>query len=961
MFGKDLLIKKYPYMGFSQNIMEYFAIIGYQENFLSILIDSFKTKKNQYYPTVLFSITSNMDFGIVDNELMINQIYPDFPTILQINKNDKNDAQQELPNTSNVIYSFCFDSPDGKSKLFYTCFGFKFYEKYQHKSENNIEEFLLPKAFCIVSQYNFFTFFEYVCKNIYILMTRKEENPLPVELIIYNIINFVPSPINYNMNLDLFSFFMNCQGIGINQLSGYPYIDFDLKEIFNVLPINFFIEVYILTLLEQGALFFCSNLEILNIVMYIMYMLNYPCNDSTYFWHIVSVSKKNLTEENKFVGKIMVSLLGVNESYDDSIDTFCYGKNHYIVDIDNKKLFLKQSLDLSTDEKEEVGNLNNLQTYVQNIIKEKNTESYFLKNFILKLKKDLEAILSKESDYNSNQKNKTFNIYKTSQSIHLTNRKIQEIFYEFNLNIMMLFYLDNTLVDSFDQIKRVDYGSNKHIKVLNKLKLNDKNVNLTIEEQNFMSFFRGTVKYKIYFENFIQNKDTIDVFRIALLLSEEFLNIKIKDSKTKVLNKLSLFEIIDSLYYPSEKVTINITMNNLFSLSSNFLTKYFEENRNNKSKLINLDKKILNKYIFLLNNNYEKKELMDFFPSIRIQEEQPIIAFDKRYIIKVIQNFFEKKNLISPKNYVYYGVIYIFCISLSLHSYDKFLKYLESIITTLSHIKFFMRHFIFIIVQTFYKYLLLHIKSGKYSDMGISQIKMYFYLLISFLKQNTILPNEEMMSILADFFGKLVSQEGDSLHPNKEKEIDDEINFKLKKNENFFYFIKYCFNHKRYFNSSSMIKRALKDKTNANINIKLKQRILKPNIVVKIKEYVYNTAFFSPKKIYKTAEKAYIEFYEKNNLNFSKLYIKDVRDCIANLIIYGQEMGDNIPNELLINTLYLLRTYEEKYIDKKDNIDVKIENVNEEINENIVNIIDNNINKKDEDQINEDVNKIESE
>ena len=391
MFGKDLLIKKYPYMGFSQNIMEYFAIIGYQENFLSFLIDSNKKKKNPYYPTVLSSITSNTDFGIIDNELIISQIYPDTPPIIQINKND---LQHECPSTSNVIYSFCFDTADGKSKLFYTCFGFKFYEKYQRKIGNNIEEYYLPKAFCIVSQYNFFTFFEYVCKNIYILMTKKEGIPLPVELLLYNIINFVPSPMNYNLNLDLFSFCMDIKDIEINQLSGYPYIDFDLKEIFFVLPINFFIEIYLLTLLEQGALFFCSNLELLNMIMYIMYMLNYPCNDSTYFWHIVSVSKNNLVEENKFVGKVMACLLGVNTLYDDSIDTFCFGRYHYIVDIDNKKIFLKESLDLSNDEKEEVDNLNNLQIYIQNIIKEKNVESYFLRNLIIKLKKGLDNILA---------------------------------------------------------------------------------------------------------------------------------------------------------------------------------------------------------------------------------------------------------------------------------------------------------------------------------------------------------------------------------------------------------------------------------------------------------------------------------------------------------------------------------------------------------------------------------------
>ena len=974
MFGKDLLIKKYPYMGFSQNIMEYFAIIGYQENFLPTLIDSFKKKKNQknpYYPTVLSSITSNSDFGMVDNELIISQIYPDTPLIIQINKTESQHMQQECPNTSNVIYSFCFDTADGKSKLFYTCFGFKFYEKYQYKSGNIIEEYYLPKSFCIVSQYAFFTFFEYVCKNIHMLMTKKDGIPLPVELILYNIVNFVPSPMNYNLHLDLFSYYMDNQELEINQLSGYPYIDFDLKEIFLILPINFFIEIYIVTVLEQGALFFCSNLELLNMIMYIMYILNYPCNDSTYFWHIVSVSKNNLIEENKFVGKVMVSMLGVNSCYDDSIDTFCFGRYHYIVDIDNKKIFLRESLDLSMDEKEEAENLNNLHTYIQNIIKEKNVESYFLKNFILKLKKGLDIIISKELEHASNQKKlinniyknlskeseltsnqKLINIYKTSNSINLINKKIQELFYDFNLNIMMIFYQDNILVNSFDKIKRDECSLEKQFKKLNNLKLNDNDINLSKEEINFMEFFRGTIKYKIYFENFIQNSDTIDVFKIGLLFSEEFLNIKIKDTKTKALNKLSLFKIIDSLYYPSKKVIVNITISNLFSLYFDFLKKYFEGDKNT-SKLINLNKKTLNKYIFLLNNYYEKAELMDIFPSIRIQIDQPIISFDKRYILNIIQNSFDEDNLISTKNYIYFAVIYIFCISLSLHSYDRLLKYIENITKTLSQIQFFLRQYIFVIIQTFYKYLLIHRKTELYSEMGVSHIKMYFYLSISYLKQNHIIPNEEMMAILTKFFGNIIFQERKSLNEKKEKEIeiDNDINFELIKNKNFFCFMKYCFTNKRYYNSSLMIKQALKEPNYCNIIIKLNQKVLKPKVLVKIKEYIYNVEFFSPKKIYKTAEIAYNDFYEKNNLNFSKLNIKDVRDCITNLIIYGKEMGDNIPNELLINTLYLLRNYEDKYKDQNNDININIEEINKEINEkqnnenDIDDIINNNINE----------------
>ena len=390
MFGKDLLIKKYPFLAYSENLMEYFAIIGYQERFVPQILDSYRKKINIYSPKILSSITSSSDYGIVDNNLIISQVYPENPLPILINKNDIN---QEEPPKSNVIYSFCFDSTDGKTKLFYICYGFKFYERY--KCQKNSEEYFIPKAFCIISQYYYFTFFEYICKNIYTLMSQREINSLPIEITIYNIVNFIPSPMNYGLHLDLFSYSLDVPQVEIGQLSGYPYLDFDLSEIFNLLPLNLVLEIYILTFVEQSMLFFSSNLELLNMIMFIMYVLNYPCNDSTYFWHIVSVSKDNLIEENKFVGKLMVSLIGINCTYNDEIDTSPFGNYHYIVDIDNKKVIFKQALDLSdNDDIREYESLTNFQSFIQSLIKEKdkNIENSFLKVFVARLKKNLENL-----------------------------------------------------------------------------------------------------------------------------------------------------------------------------------------------------------------------------------------------------------------------------------------------------------------------------------------------------------------------------------------------------------------------------------------------------------------------------------------------------------------------------------------------------------------------------------------
>ena len=407
---------------------------------------------------------------------------------------------------------------------------------------------------------------------------------------------------------------------------------------------------------------------------------------------------------------------------------------------------------------------------------------------------NLESIIYKDQEQHSSNKIKYQSFFKMNKNIYIINKKIQEMFYDFCLNILMIFYQDNVLISSFDRIKRVECNIEEQNRKINSLKINDINIDMSENERNFCEFFRGAIKYKIYFENFIQNLDTVEVFKIALLFSEEFINIKIRDFRNKTLNKLSLFSIIDSLYYPSKQQTINITISNLFNLSMDTLKEYFEEyNINNlalrgaiKPQLIDLNKKIINKYIFFLNNFYEKEEIMDLFPSIRIQEEQPIINFDRRYIINIIHNTFESNNLISTLNYLIYAVVYIFCISMSLFSYIKMLTHLENIINSLGKIKYFLRQYGYIILQTFFKYLILHKQKPIYREMGITHIKMYYYMLITFLKQNNIIPNEEMMAIFTKFFGKMIFQERTSIHKKKDKEDDKETDFEIFRNVNFF-------------------------------------------------------------------------------------------------------------------------------------------------------------------------------
>jgi len=933
MFGKDLLIKKYPYISSSPNLIEYFEIIGYQESMVPQILDYYRKKENPISPTIISSIISKSDYLKIKNDSIISSIYIENPYPLLINKNNTN---QEPPPTSKVINHFCFSSENGTKNIIYSVFGFKFYEKYRyHITSKDFEEYYIPKAFCIISQYSFYTLFSYICSNLYKIMRKNFIDCLPFELIIYNIVNFIPSPIKYGIHLNFFGNILKIPDYEINQLSGYNYLDFDLSQIFNLLPLNLVLEIFIFTFIEKKIVFFSKNLEILNMTMFIMYALNYPCNDGRYFFYIISFSSKKLTDDNKLLGIVDNYMVGVNDSYNDEINTSEIGDFHLVVDIDNKKIIIKENKEIR--DYKGLAELYDFKDFIENIIKEKDKiiERSFLKPFILRMKKNLDLFLTKKiNDFNSNSKSKYVNFFNTSKDIYEINKGIQEIFYDFCLNILVLFYHDYSLSSFCEKINKNDEEEAKK-SLYHMIGANEfEQIEYIKEESIFFKFFRETIKYKIYFENFIQSKKSLDLYKVALLYSDEFINIKMMDLDNKIWNEISIFEIIDSLYYPNVKQEIvGITLNNIFDEYSENLKKYFnhfeskDKNRSNQKQLVALNKKIINKFIYILKIHYNNNELKDIFPYLRLKEENPIESMDRREILNTIQNIFEKKCLIEISNYLIYSLVYVFSISITLHSHQSLISYLERLIKIISKIKFklFTRHFVYILIKTFYKYYLIHKEKRIYPDLSSSIIKKYYYMLIdSVLKKNCIIPDEEMLQIFNNFFYKIILKERDSLNKKevnrdnevKENEEDEGNNFRIEKGKNFLCFMKHCFTDKKIFKPSTMVKVAMKEKTNSNIIIKNGQKNILPTINIKINEYFCSSFFFSPKKIYKFIQSTYNDFFDKGELDMSKLMIKNVRDIICNLILYGLELNGNeelIPIDFLVYSLYAFKDYEKKY------------------------------------------------
>ena len=235
----DIKINQTPYLGVSKNLMEFFVIIGYDERMIKVTKSFFENQK--YIPlTILSNVISDLAYNMFEPSLIIKRVYPDKPLILKTDKK---------PKKSSVIFSSCIDSLDGKKKIFNSCYALRFYEKYVDSQK---ETYYIPKAFLIYSQYPYFNTYHQICKKLLKYYNSDTKDKIPIEILIYCFVNYIPSPLNATIilkDLDL--------NVEIPKLTGYPYADFDLAKIINSISLKDFIKIYTINLSRsRTAIFF---------------------------------------------------------------------------------------------------------------------------------------------------------------------------------------------------------------------------------------------------------------------------------------------------------------------------------------------------------------------------------------------------------------------------------------------------------------------------------------------------------------------------------------------------------------------------------------------------------------------------------------------------------------------------------------------------------------------------------
>ena len=256
--------------------------------------------------------------------------------------------------------------------------------------------------------------------------------------------------------------------------------------------------------------------------MYILYILNYPLTDSNYFWHINSISKDDIM----FVKAMNTTYTGVNCNFDYDMDLSKHKSLYFIIDMEDKSNYITP-IYLNKEAKE----IDTLLKYINNILNHKKINgSFFLLDILLSLKKKLKNIF-KEYCNQKHEKNDTF--FNVDAGIIQINRKIQEVFYDFILNILVIlnkdFELDPTLKETI-------------------IKRNYNNPKFSEEEKLFLKFIRNTIKYNTYFDLFIKRFQAADEIKVSLLFSDEYVNLKMKDINKNIPDHIKYFNIMDNLY-----------------------------------------------------------------------------------------------------------------------------------------------------------------------------------------------------------------------------------------------------------------------------------------------------------------------------------------------------------------------------------------------------------------------------
>jgi hypothetical protein len=855
MSEDDIKIKLSPYLGCSKKLTELFAIIGYEEEALKKSYFNKSPNPEKLKLTFLSIVISDISYEF-DCNYLIKQVFPKKPPIIK---------STICPKSDNIIFFSCIDSLTGDKKIVNSGYALRFFERI--KAQNG-DIYFIPKAFLIYSQYPYFSSYRRICEKI-LLETdeRYADREFPIEIFIHCLVNYFPSPINNNLILKDFVPY-----IIIPKLTGYPYVDFNLGKVLTSVNLNCFIKIYILIFLEFDLLFFSPDLEKLNIFMFALYILNYPLTNTNYFGYIRTISLKQSEEDEMndillqsgkiFSKRIQIAgngsrnlsltseikegrktcFKGVNCEYKPNIESKFKGLN-LVVDIEDKK---NPIINNPKSKQEKIININILLKYIDNTLNSKKN-NFFLDKYLQKLHKNLNNILK---DYNyiaKNDSNVANSFFYMNKSIMNINRQIQEIFYDFILNILV--------------------ELNKE-RIINPFPKNEQNVNTNIsaEEKIFKKMIEDSLKYNLYFNDFKKGFKTPDEINVSLLLSDEYVNLKKQGAFKDITQQVEYFGVMDKLYtLRSKDLTYDLKALVIEYSKNNYIPNTSKNGNNRNRNLFVLDEEIIKKFIY-------KKKNRNYYEVLKDPEEIKIDIETKRNLIFAIQDYFFNQQIINNEYYLRSSTSYLICICFPFFA-KKIIRFvlLNEYLLNTKKILYFQRYYIFNILKAINIYYQINKEKGIFPEMEYISVNTYYLLIQNYINNNSINQDEELDS----FFKKHLIQP--EIYTNVQMNHENVFIYKL---DNYI-----------YEDDINKIKQNFKIKGN-EVNIKIDDKKIK---IQKVKSEDITVIFH---EIY-----SYYKFFLSNDFDIKKIEVNKLLENCAKLIMLFMQLQNE---ENFIKILYSL-------------------------------------------------------
>ena len=716
-------------------------------------------------------------------------------------------------------------------------------------------------------------------------------------------------------------------------LPGYPLMQYNLaKVLLDILTPYDVIIIFIYTFLEKDVIFFSNNLELLSLTMNSYQNLNFPLNDEKYYFINACVSYDNYVKGNStFVGSAFTTMVGINSQYQPKYlnNSSHKLKDHLAIDLDNG--IVHQEKD--PNNKDTTNNNKSLFDFIKRICKGKELkEEKETKTILSREVKALNDELNKSKENILNDDYKGYEIIDYNKKINSINRQIQESFYRFINNILIYLYQNLTILISTEGLKKSETVRTELQFVSTSFE-----DNYTKEEIIFLNELKDTMKFESFIYGFIQSYNPIDLYKIPLTFTEEFVSILSRKSNMQLKN-IKFFSLFDHLYNKNQHGRNDI---DFLPFMSKYFTQYkdkfdrdiqdyYIEEKESKNKFnlfdfIN-DKKVFNfnyiwyeldnhlivKYLDLL-RNLEQEEYQNLFHFQLLNLEQNMI---KDVLVSDIENEVEKyaidTNFLNKSDICCGNILLLF--TLTLKSFRSWVD-TQSFLSTLFHDFTIFRKYYTIVMNMVYKLMEECIKIKDYSHA--QNFLLCYYPCINSMNEKKLVPNENLMNTIKKFNSidiEILSKKADK---NKEEglyktPVSEHKLSKIKRelNPNNLY-ICYNFTRNGTIKEETIINEINNDKKNYEIKF---QNSIFPKIKFRMGKKIIESEIYSQLKILDMLTKEYNLF--NKDLDTKKINAKILLEASMNIFLFirnNKEFKGKTEVIDILNTIFF--SYLEKYFD----------------------------------------------